>query len=103
MPITLLRRRTLQTADNSEDKRNKNRQSKHSIKYYLDDVNRSRELLSYDSTTYTCLYMEQDRLVDSLHLSHLSIFYSIVSNIMSWPFFLGFVTASNDKEDEKYN
>ena len=53
-------------------------------------------LLSYHPTTAVHLHMEGG--LDSLH--HL-VFRSIASNIMNWPFFLGFVSIDNDDEEEK--
>ena len=57
----------------------------------------SKELLSYNPLTDIGLRMKEVRSVSDLHHS---IFYSIVNDVMSWPFFLAFVTIDNDVEEE---
>jgi hypothetical protein len=79
-----------------EDTKQRNIQLADISRYRLYDKYQSVKLLSYHPTTAVHLHMEGG--LDGLN--HL-VFHSIASNIMNWPFFLGFVSIDNDDEEEK--
>jgi hypothetical protein len=59
----------------------------------------SKKLLSYNLLTDSGSLKDEARSVYDLYYS---IFRTITSNIMNWPFFLAFVTIDNDEgEDEE--
>jgi hypothetical protein len=84
----VLDRTTLHTV---EDKRHGRHQLHGKVSY------QSRELLSYNLLTDIGICMEEGKSANGLHHS---IFYSIMNDIMNWPFFLAFVTIDNDEEED---
>lgn len=91
-------RRTIQTT--TEDNNLKERNRRLDIlkcQLYGKVPRQSEELLSYNHLTDIGLHMDEVRSVDNLYYS---IFHSIASDIMNWPFFLAFVTIDNDEYEE---
>lgn len=87
---------TLQTLEYNIEKRET--QTVDILKCQLHGKDQSVKLLSYYPTTAVQLHMDGGKVADGfLHL----IFHSIVSNIISWPFFLAFVSTDNDSKMEK--
>jgi hypothetical protein len=98
----VVRRRTIQTT--TEDNPKERNRRLDIIKCQLHDkVPCQSEELSYNHLTDIGLHMDEVRSVDVLYYS---IFHSIASDIMNWPFFLAIVAIDNDEDedgDAKYN
>jgi hypothetical protein len=86
------------TSHTLKDKPQERTKLENTSKCQLYNKGQLAKLLSYHPMTAIRLPMKNGKVVDGFHHS---IFHSIASNVMGWPFFLAFVTIDNDNEEEK--
>ena len=86
------------TSQTPKDKPQERAKLENTSKCQLYNKDRLAKLLSYHPMTDIHLPMKKGKVVDGFHHS---IFHSIASHIMGWPFFLAFVPIDNDNEEEK--
>jgi hypothetical protein len=86
------------TSQTLKDKSQKRTKLENTSKCQLYNKDRLAKLLSYHPMTDIRLPMKKGKVVDGFHHS---IFHSLASHVMGWPFFLAFVPIDNDNEEEK--